>query len=87
MKVVNPFAPHLFHSVTSQVGGGRRIRERLRSGGSTYACQLRAFVRAVREGCPVLTSAADAAQTLRVIDQMYRLAGLPIRHSMASGTQ
>ncbi len=32
MKVVNPFAPHLFHYVTSQIGGGRRIRERLRNG-------------------------------------------------------
>ena len=85
MKVVNPFAPHLFHYVTSQIRGGRRIRERLRSGESTYACQLRAFVKAVREGGPVLTPATDAAQTLRVIDQMYRLAGLPIRHSMATG--
>ena len=85
MKVVNPFAPHLFHYVTSQIGGGGRIRERLRSGESTYACQLRAFVKAVREGGPVLTPATDAAQTLRVIDQMYRLAGLPLRHSMATG--
>jgi predicted dehydrogenase len=86
MKVLNPFAPHLFHRVTSQIGGGRRIRERVRKGGSTYVRQLQAFLRAVREGGPVLTPARDAAQTLQVIDQMYRLAGLPVRHSMATGT-
>jgi predicted dehydrogenase len=48
-------------------------------GDSTYVWQLRAFAAAVSGGTPVLTSAGHAAGTMRLIDDAYRAAGLPVR--------
>jgi predicted dehydrogenase len=48
-------------------------------GASTYTYQLGAFVRAVREGVPVLTNAGDAVANMRVIDAVYAKAGLQPR--------
>ena len=46
---------------------------------SSYTYQLEAFAAAVRGGPPVLTDAADATATMRLIDACYRAAGLPPR--------
>jgi predicted dehydrogenase len=46
---------------------------------SSYVWQLWAFARAIRAGDPVETSAANAAATMRAIDDAYRAAGLPAR--------
>jgi predicted dehydrogenase len=48
-------------------------------GDTTYAWQLRAFVAAIRTGEPVETSATHAVTTMRLIDDVYRAAGLPPR--------
>ena len=58
--------------------GYTRATQRVK-GEATYDAQLRAFVAAVREGGPVLTGADDAIVTMRVIDDIYRAASLPIR--------
>jgi len=47
--------------------------------GSTYAYQLEAFTSAVLHGTPVLTPTTDSVQNMRVIDAVYRAAGLPLR--------
>ncbi|MBV9451111.1 MAG: Gfo/Idh/MocA family oxidoreductase [Streptosporangiaceae bacterium] len=49
------------------------------SGDSSYTWQLRAFVHAVKAGASVETSAAHAVTTMRLIDSVYREAGLPPR--------
>jgi predicted dehydrogenase len=49
------------------------------SGDTTYAWQLRAFAHAIKTGAPVETSAAHAVTTMRLIDNVYRAAGLPPR--------
>jgi predicted dehydrogenase len=77
LRVVNPLAPHLFHRLTVTTGGRHR-RERVR-GAPTYTYQLQAFVDAVRHGTPVLTPPADSVATMRVIDDVYRAAGLQPR--------
>jgi predicted dehydrogenase len=77
LLVTNPFLPHLYHRLTLQTPTGTR-HERV-AGDSTYACQLRAFVAAVEEGTPVLTGPADAVANLRVVDAIYRAAGLSLR--------
>jgi predicted dehydrogenase len=41
--------------------------------------QLRAFVRAVRSGDRLPADAANGLANMRVIDEIYRLAGLPPR--------
>lgn len=46
---------------------------------TTFAWQLRAFSAAVTDGAPFPTTAANAAGTMRLIDDAYRAAGLPLR--------
>jgi predicted dehydrogenase len=78
MRVFNPVAPHvLFHRLTVTTAKGTHT-ERF-PGNSTYAHQLRAFVARVRTGTPVATTPADAVANMRVIDGIYRKAGLPLR--------
>jgi len=77
LRVTNPVAPHLFHSLRCTVDGRER-RERLVRR-STYEYQLEAFAMAVLTGAPIRTNAADAAANLRVMDEMYLKAGLPRR--------
>jgi len=74
MHVINPLAPHLWHRlrVTSPDG---TTTERV-AGESTYTHQLRAFVDHVRNGTPVPTGPSDAVANMRVIDAIYRAAGM-----------
>jgi predicted dehydrogenase len=72
------FTAHPFHSLTLTAGGEKKS-ERLDGRGSTYLHQLRAFVAASGGGVPVIADAASAAATLRVIDSVYRQAGLSPR--------
>ena len=74
MHVINPLAPHLWHRlrVTSPDG---TTTERV-AGESTYTHQLRAFVDHVRDGTPVPTGPDDAVANMRVIDAIYRAAGM-----------
>ena len=46
---------------------------------TTFAWQLRAFSAAVTAGAPFETTAANATETMRIIDDAYRAAGLPLR--------
>jgi len=45
----------------------------------SYVFQLRELVRCVRDGAPVLTSAANGAVNMSLIDAIYQKAGLPLR--------
>jgi predicted dehydrogenase len=74
LSVFNPVVPHLYHRLRVQTTSGIRV-ERL-PGDATYTHQLRAFVAAVREGAPVPTDPSDATANMRVIDAVYRAAGL-----------
>jgi predicted dehydrogenase len=77
VDVFNPLAPHMWHRMTVRTEG-RRKAERVR-GDATYTYQLRAFESAVRDGTPFPTTVADAVANMRVIDDVYRAAGLPVR--------
>jgi len=46
---------------------------------TTFAWQLRAFAAAVLDGAPFPTTAASAVTTMRLIDEAYQAAGLPLR--------
>jgi hypothetical protein len=50
-------------------------------GEPSYVAQLRVFLAAVRDGAPFPTTAQDAVVTIRLIDDIYRAAGLPLRGS------
>ena len=77
IRVFNPIAPHFYHRLTVSTPSSK-IRERV-AGESTYTCQLRAFVEHVRNGTPVPTGPDDAVANMRVIDAVYRAAGLKPR--------
>jgi predicted dehydrogenase len=74
MRVLNPLAPQFGNWLRVRGRNGRRS-ERVR-GDASYTHQLRAFVDAVRRGVPLPTGAEDAVANMRVIDAVYRAAGL-----------
>ncbi|WP_424641687.1 Gfo/Idh/MocA family protein [Embleya sp. AB8] len=80
MRVLNYLMPHLPHRFTVRTDKHKR-REHLGEAArtSTYRLQLQAFADAIRLGESPLTPAADAVPTLRIMDAIYRVAGLPLR--------
>jgi predicted dehydrogenase len=79
MRIFNYVAPHYYNALKVTIDG-RTTRERVR-GDSSYVAQLRRFVAGVRDGEPVITTARDAVTTMRLVDDIYRAAGLPLRGS------
>ncbi|MEV6828144.1 Gfo/Idh/MocA family oxidoreductase [Amycolatopsis sp. NPDC051102] len=77
VRVLNPVAPQAYHRVSVRIGESRRTEKFPRR--ASYAYQLDAFAAAVLHGEPVKTSAADAVETMTVLDEIYRAAGLPLR--------
>ncbi len=75
--VVNPFAPHSFHKLVVTSGGRERV-EHFRSE-TTYVHQLRAFADRARGGAPLPTEGRELVENMRLIDEVYRSAGLPRR--------
>ncbi|MDT0308863.1 Gfo/Idh/MocA family oxidoreductase [Streptomyces sp. DSM 44917] len=78
LTVLNPLGPQMFHRITV-TAGGRRTRERVVKQPSTYACQLRAFARAVTGGEPLRSGPEQFVPAMAAIDAIYRRAGLPPR--------
>jgi predicted dehydrogenase len=79
MSVLNFIAPQVYHRLTIRTARGRR-REHI-AGEATYTYQLRAFAQAIIQGTPVPTNPADAVANMKVIDEIYRRAGLQPRAS------
>jgi predicted dehydrogenase len=77
LKVFNPVAPQYFHRMSVTVDGRKR-RERV-PGRSTYSYQLAAFTGAVLRGEPTLTPPVDSVANMRLIDAIYRAAGMEPR--------
>jgi predicted dehydrogenase len=82
LRVLNPIAPQYFSRLTVRTGGRKRTEPRA-SREPSYNFQLRAFVDAVRRGAPVVTDPADSIATMRVIDAVYRAAGMEPRRPSA----
>jgi len=81
LQVFNPTGPQFGYRMSVRTHG---TKARIRVEGAkraTYSYQLEAFRDAVRDGAPVLTPPADSIANMRVIDAVYRAAGLPIRES------
>lgn len=78
LLVQNPLAPHNGHELRLQRGGEDHL-EKVEGQGSTYWYQLRAFTDAVRTGKKLPTMGADSVHNMRLIDAVYRAAGLPVR--------
>ncbi|MGE5290289.1 MAG: Gfo/Idh/MocA family protein [Micromonosporaceae bacterium] len=77
LRVENFMLPHSGHHLEVMVRGQER-REEV-PGETTYTYQLRAFTAAVLHGESYPTTAQDAVINMRLIDDVYRAAGLPLR--------
>jgi predicted dehydrogenase len=77
LRVSNFLAPQHWHRFTVTTDGRRR-RERF-DGEATYVHQLRAFAAAGRGEGTNLTPPSDSVETMSLIDDVYRAAGLPLR--------
>lgn len=77
MSVLNFIAPHIYHRLTVRTPKGHR-REHI-AGEATYTYQLRAFAQAITQGTSVPTDPIEAIANMRVIDAVYRQAGLQPR--------
>lgn len=79
MRVFNPLAPQFVSWMTVRSGGSRHTEFAERR--STYAYQLDAFCDAVLRDRPMITTPEDAVANMRVIDAVYRAAGMRPRGS------
>jgi predicted dehydrogenase len=74
LVLLNPLSPQVWHRLAVVVDGYRRVEHFPRR--ATYDFQLDAFRAAVTDGTPTLTPPADSVANMRVIDAVYRAAGL-----------
>jgi predicted dehydrogenase len=79
MRVFNPTTPQLFHRLKVTAGGARRVERFPRR--PTYEYQLEAFGAAVLDGEATLTPPTESIANMRVIDGIYRAAGMKVRGS------
>ena len=74
VTVVNPIAPHMGHELIIEAAGGTR-REEV-AGQTTFAHQLRHVIGVLQGTVEPLTGGSDAIATMRVLDDIYRAAGM-----------
>jgi predicted dehydrogenase len=79
MTIRNPFVPQLYNRLTLRTQDGVRHEQAERI--PTYHYQMRVFLDAVRNQTPFATNPNDAIANMRVIDSVYRAAGLSPRGS------
>jgi predicted dehydrogenase len=77
LRVFNPTNPQMYHRVRVTVDGQTRTEHVPRV--KTYDVQLEAFCAAVLRGEPTLTPPSDSVANMRVIDAIYRAAGMKVR--------
>jgi predicted dehydrogenase len=78
--VQNPLAPHNGHDLELVIDG-KKTNEKV-DGFATYRHQLLAFVDAVHTGKKLPTMGDDAINNMKLIDSVYRAAGLPVRGTL-----
>ncbi len=77
LEATNPFLPHMGHAITVRAKGGDTTATLDRT--PTYVFQARAFADVVRRDTAIRTTGADGVANMRVIDAVYRAAGLQPR--------
>jgi len=83
LTMLNPIAPQFGHGLVVSIDGRRRLERFTRR--PTYDFQMEAFCAAVLRGEPVLTPPSDSIANMRVIDDVYRAAGLRPRGPLPPG--
>ena len=84
IRAFNPVLPQFFHGLKWRKSGGSWTKETFPKK-ATYAYQLEAFRDAVVHGKPFTTTTSEAVKTMKVVDAVYRAAGMSPRPSAARG--
>ncbi len=87
MRITNMTGPQYFHKVVVHTkdphsGAEARRKEKVK-GETTYWYQLKAFAAAIQDGASYPTPPSDSIANMRVIDAIYRAAGLQPRDPSA----
>ncbi len=77
LTVINPIAPQMGNQLTLKTAGGTKTESV--AGEASYTCQLRAFVARMRGEDAFPTDGEQGVINMRVIEEVYRAAGLPLR--------
>ncbi|MGO9606670.1 MAG: Gfo/Idh/MocA family protein [Candidatus Binataceae bacterium] len=77
LTIVNPVGPHYGNQITLKTADG--TKQETVAGDATYTYQLRAFVAQIRGEKTFPTDGAEGVINMRIIDDVYRAAGLPPR--------
>jgi predicted dehydrogenase len=77
LTVINPVAPQMGHQLTIKTSTGEKHESV--PGDTSYTCQLRAFVAALNGDAKFPTDGDEGVINIRIIDDVYRAAGLPPR--------
>jgi predicted dehydrogenase len=83
IRAFNPFFPQLFHALKWRKNGGSWTKETFPKK-ATYAYQLEAFRDALVGAKPFITTTGEAVKTMKVVDAVYRAAGMSPRKADAS---
>jgi len=75
LEANNPFLPQRGYAVTRTLNGGEPERIRVEKL-PTYSYQAAEFAAVVRDGAPIRTTAEEGVANMRVIDAVYRAAGM-----------
>ncbi|MGW0246221.1 Gfo/Idh/MocA family protein [Nocardia goodfellowii] len=81
LHIRSPYLPHFYGQITMVTESGTTTETG--HDRSTYSYQLQHFRDAINEGTPVRTDACEAAATMRIIDDIYRAAGMKPRTPLA----
>jgi predicted dehydrogenase len=84
IRAFNPVLPQFFHGLKWRKSGGSWTKETFPKK-ATYAYQLEAFRDAVVHAKPFITTTSEAVKTMKVVDAVYRAAGMSPRPSAARG--
>jgi predicted dehydrogenase len=84
IRAFNPVLPQFFHGLKWRKRGGSWTKETFPKK-ATYAYQLEAFRDAVVHAKPFITTTSEAVKTMKVVDAVYRAAGMSPRPSAAHG--
>ncbi len=87
LRVQNFIHPHNRYRLTVRHGGHNDVASSAADApeGTTYLHQLRAFAAAVQRGATFTSTPDHAVVTMRLIDDIYRAAGLPPRGTARAG--
>jgi predicted dehydrogenase len=77
LETTNPLVPHFGHSWTLTIDGVETTESFDMT--PTFVFEWKAIAKVIRNGSPILTPASDGVANMKVVDDIYRRAGMRLR--------